>query len=214
MEKVKYPRTYHFPWSETIGSDDKLIRDFSRFKGKEIVILEKMDGECSTLARNYMHARSTESGYHPSRSWLQNFHASFAYRIPENIRLCAENLFAQHSIVYDKTNPLRSYLYVFNAWYQDTNTALSWDDTVELCNELSLEMPDVLYRGEYDEKVIQDVFKNLDKEKHEGIVVRVTHEIPYDEFQYLVGKCVRANHVQTGDHWMHAEIKTNQVVSD
>lgn len=213
MEKVKYPRTYHFPWSETVGSDDKLITDFSQFHGKEIVITEKMDGENSTLARSYYHARSLQSGYHPSRSWLQNFHASFAYLIPEDIRLCCENLFAQHSIIYDDANPLRSYLYVFSAWRQSDNTALSWDDTVSLCKELNLEMPDVLYRGTYDEKIIKDIFKSLDKSKHEGIVVRVTDEIPYDDFKRLVGKCVRENHVQTEDHWMHSQIKQNTIKS-
>lgn len=45
MEKYKYPRTRHLPSSPGATSDDKFISDFSGFKGKKVVITEKMDGE-------------------------------------------------------------------------------------------------------------------------------------------------------------------------
>ena len=48
MENIntKYPRTYHLPWSPGTTSDDrKLSGDwFENYKGKEIVITEKLDG--------------------------------------------------------------------------------------------------------------------------------------------------------------------------
>lgn len=45
MEKRKYPRTPHLPWSPGATSDDKYIQDLNSFKGRKIVITEKMDGE-------------------------------------------------------------------------------------------------------------------------------------------------------------------------
>jgi hypothetical protein len=42
----KYPRTFHFLWSENLQNDDRLLPSMDDFIGKEIVITEKMDGEC------------------------------------------------------------------------------------------------------------------------------------------------------------------------
>ena len=43
--RYKYPRTYHLPFSPGFTSDDKVLKDDSYFRGKEIVVTEKMDGE-------------------------------------------------------------------------------------------------------------------------------------------------------------------------
>jgi hypothetical protein len=43
--KLKYPRTKHFDFSPGVSNDDKILHDLSNFIGKEIVILEKRDGE-------------------------------------------------------------------------------------------------------------------------------------------------------------------------
>lgn len=44
---VKYPKTFHLPWSESISSDDTWHEDpFVLFKNKEVVVSVKMDGEC------------------------------------------------------------------------------------------------------------------------------------------------------------------------
>jgi hypothetical protein len=45
MKYIKYPRTYHVPWSEGATNDDKINKDMSSFYGKNVVITEKMDGE-------------------------------------------------------------------------------------------------------------------------------------------------------------------------
>lgn len=46
MKRVKYPKTFHFPWSENLQNDDRLLEDIGCFLGKNIVVSEKMDGEC------------------------------------------------------------------------------------------------------------------------------------------------------------------------
>jgi len=42
---IKYPRTYHLPWSPGVNSDDRIIQDLSGVKGKEVIVTLKMDGE-------------------------------------------------------------------------------------------------------------------------------------------------------------------------
>ena len=57
-ERIKYPRTYHLPFSEGVQSDDKLLKNFNSLKDKEVVATLKMDGENTTLYHdNYMHTR-------------------------------------------------------------------------------------------------------------------------------------------------------------
>jgi hypothetical protein len=48
-ERIKYPRTYHLPFSEALQSDDKLIDSLDEIGGREVVALLKMDGENTTL---------------------------------------------------------------------------------------------------------------------------------------------------------------------
>ena len=55
-ERVKYPRTYHLPWSEGRTDDDKVLSDDSQFIGKYVVVTEKMDGENTTIySDGYLH---------------------------------------------------------------------------------------------------------------------------------------------------------------
>lgn len=78
---IKYPRSFHLPWSRGYTHDDKVAKNIEHFIGKEVVVTEKLDGEGTTLYKDYMHARSIHSANHPSRNWVKTFHASFAYRI-------------------------------------------------------------------------------------------------------------------------------------
>jgi len=42
---VKYPRTYHLPWSPGVTKDDRVIKSTNVFEGREVVVTVKMDGE-------------------------------------------------------------------------------------------------------------------------------------------------------------------------
>ena len=88
------------------------------------------------------------------------------HEIPEGWRICGENLYARHSILYDG---LKSYLYVFSVW-NERNECLSWDETVEWCELLGLECADVLYRGLFDESVLKRLADELDVDKKEVYV--------------------------------------------
>ena len=51
--KYKYPRTFHIPGSPGATSDDKILKSLDHFKGKRVIITEKMDGENTSLYRDY-----------------------------------------------------------------------------------------------------------------------------------------------------------------
>ena len=203
--KVKYPRTYHSPWSLGVTNDDKVIKDTSSFIGEETVLLEKMDGENTTLSRDYIHARSLDSVDHPSRHWVKGIWGQIRHNIPEGYRICGENLFAKHSIEY---NDLPSYFMVFNIW-DENNVCLSFDETLEWCNLFEIQHVPVLWRGIYDENFIKNF--ELDFSKQEGYVVRLTKSFHYDDFEKSVMKMVRKGHVQTDSHWMFQKVVTNKL---
>ena len=52
---VKYPRTYHLPWSHGRTKDDRGFDDMSSFIGKEVVVTIKMDGEQTTMYKDHIH---------------------------------------------------------------------------------------------------------------------------------------------------------------
>src|SRR6185369_15458032 len=135
LPHVKYPRTYHLPFSKGRTDDDRALKDCSQFEGKEVVVTIKMDGENTTgYQSGHVHARSIDSDNHPSRSWVKNFLSTCLHELPQNWRLCGENLYAKHSIHYKQ---LASYFYLFSMW-DDRNNCLSWDDTVEWARLLDL----------------------------------------------------------------------------
>jgi len=169
-EYVKYPRTFHVPWSPGLTQDDRVLPSTDVFKGREIVMTEKMDGENTTMYHDYIHARSLDSAGHPSRGWVKNLHGQIQGDIPVGWRLCGENLFAEHSIRYDN---LPSYFMLFSIW-DENNTCLSWDETIEYAAVLGLEMVPTLYRGPWDEEKIRSIEKDMDFTRQEGYTVRVT----------------------------------------
>ena len=206
--KVKYPRTMHVPHSLGATSDDKILKSIDHLLGKECVITEKMDGECSSLYKNTRHARSLDSTHHFSRNWLANFHSTISYLIPDDYRICGEYLYARHSIAYDE---LPSYFLAFSVW--SNQLCLEWDTTVEYLNSINVNTVPVLFRGILTHDVLKEIEKNLNYEKQEGYVIRLASSFYYDEFSSSVCKYVRANHVCTDDHWMYKQIIPNKLKS-
>lgn len=214
---TKYPRTYHLPWSEGMTSDDKLIPDhlLNDFHNQEVIVTEKLDGECTTLYHDYIHARSLDSRHNFSRDWVKKMHSVIRFDIPENFRFVGENLWAEHSIRYEDYK-LQGYFYLF-AIFDENNHIIDFDDMVEYAQLLDLPTPNILYRGIYDEKAIKNIAQTMDTEKHEGYVLRLKSLIkqnPETEFMNGVAKFVRKNHVaENSDHWL-SNIKQNGILSD
>ncbi len=207
---VKYPRTHHVPWSPGVNDDDRILDALTAFDGQRVIVTEKMDGENSSLYRDYFHARSVDGRNHESRSWVKQFWSTIMGDIPEDWRVCGENLFAKHSIGYDS---LPSFFMGFSIW-NERNVCLSWDDTLEWFDLLGVIHVPVLYDGIYDEALIKGLWGEKDWGTSEGYVVRLASEISYGDFRKKVGKFVRRGHVQTTKHWMHGQrIEPNGMVN-
>ena len=206
---VKYPRTYHFPWSPNLQNDDRMLTTLEHLEGQYVIATEKMDGENTTLYNDYIHARSINSGSHVTREWVKNFWGSIRYEIPDEWRICGENTFAEHSISY--TN-LPSYFLGFSIW-NEKNECLSWNETVEWFELLGIVPVPVFYQGIFDKEKIHQLFLNSNNgwDNKEGYVVRVADKINMSEFQYKVGKYVRKGHVQTNQFWMRQQVKPNKL---
>lgn len=199
--RVKYPRTFHLPWSDGVASDDKLMQSTDAFVGQRVIVTEKMDGENTTMYSDYIHARSIDGRTHSSRDWVKQFHSEIMSSIPEGWRVCGENLYAKHSIGYDN---LTTYFMGFSIW-DEKNTCLDWDSTVQWFQLLGVTPVPVLYDGIYDEKLIKSLHSEKDWGTSEGYVLRVSDSITYSDFRNKVGKFVRKGHVQTAKHWMYGQ---------
>ena len=207
MRKYKYPRTPHFSFSEGCTSDDKMLEDDGIFEGKEVVVSIKMDGENTTIYNDgTFHARSIDSLHMDYHSWLAAFVPTFAYKLPDNIRMCSEYLYAKHSIAYDD---LPSYLLCFSLW--ENEKCLSWNDTLQICKEVGVETVPVLYKGLFDLNLIKHLANSAVQSGQEGIVVRLADSFQMKDFSKSVAKYVRKNHVQTDGHWAHRKIDKNKL---
>lgn len=209
--RVRYPRTFHLPWSPGCTNDDRVMDDPDEaFGGAEVVVTEKLDGENTTMYRDYLHARSVDYAPHPSRDRVRALHASIAHDIPEGWRLCGENVFAVHSIAYDA---LPSYFLLFSIW-NERNECLAWDETVLWAQLLGLSVVPVLYRGVWDEAIVRrrdrDGASMLGGDR-EGYVVRLAAGFHYRAFRRSVAKYVRANHVQTHGGWTVRQVVPNRL---
>lgn len=197
---TKYPRTMHLPWSPGRTEDDRVIASTNGLSG-ELIILEKRDGENTTLYSDKLHARST-NGYPPriDRSRMKSRWSRICGDIPPGWRICGENLVGRHSIPYED---LEDYFEVFSIW-NEKDEALSWDETVEWCSLLQLKPVPVLWRGVWENNPM-DFFhtfhEGLNLDKQEGYVIRPADGFPLSKFTKCVAKWVRQNHVQTQAHW-------------
>jgi hypothetical protein len=217
---VKYPRTYHLPWSPSYTKDDRVLEDISQFvqfgtnRPYRVIVTAKMDGENTTMYDDYVHARSLESDSHMSRDWVKNLQGCIGHNIPDGWRICGENLYAKHAIHYQN---LEDYFQVFSIW-NEKNKCLSWDETKVYCELLGLKTVPVIYDGLWDINEINDrydKYKINNEDEVEGYVVRIADSFSYGQFRNSVAKFVRENHVQDVVHnWKYQPIIQNKTWKD
>ena len=212
MTYYKYPRTPHLPFSETItGGDKKLPSDEHFYNMNQVVVTIKMDGENTTVYQDgKCHARSIDSMHKDYHSWLMQYIQTWCYNLPDKYyRVCGEYLYAMHSIPYYN---LKNYFQVFSIW-KDIN-CLSWNETIDLVNQLGLDTVPIVYVGKYDTNKIKQLAKQTIADGHEGIVVRNYEGFSIDKFSDNIAKYVRPNHVQTDIHWSQGKITPNRLLKD
>jgi hypothetical protein len=210
INRYKYPRSYHLPWSEGATDDDKTLTSVSHFLGQEVVVSCKLDGENTTLYPDgYMHARSLDSKSHESQAWVRALAGRIARDIPTTMRVCGENVFARHSIGYEALN---SYFHVFGIF--EGNLSLSWDEVEAYSEMLGLQTVPVLYRGVWDEQAVKACYTGTSRYGgvQEGYVVRLARSFTIDEYPVALAKFVRQGHVDPNSkHWAHTTIIPNRL---
>jgi len=216
---MKYPRTFHLPWSSGT-SDDKILSSVDSFLGHELVLLEKIDGSNVCLEHDGCYAR-THSGppNHPSFNEFKALHTSIKHNIPINMQIFGEWVVAKHSIFYDK---LPAYFLMFGVRIINTepniNYWLGWNGVKETANKLGLyTVPELANITVKTEKELQRITESFMKQpsfygpEREGVVVRLVYGFEDSAFASSVSKLVRKNHVQTDDHWRSKEIVRNKL---
>lgn len=198
MPYVKHPRTMHLPWSEKVNSDDRKLSNVDSFKNKNIVVSVKLDGEQTTMYRDHIHARSLDSDGHFTRNWVKNLWSKITMDIPDGWRVCGENMYGVHTIKYKN---LDSYFFVHSIW-NEINQCLSYDETIEWCDLLDLNIVPMIYRGIFDEKIIKELYQPYyENNKMEGYVIRISDKFEFRNFKNYVAKYVSADFEIKHGHW-------------
>jgi hypothetical protein len=148
-----------------------------------------------------MFARSLDSGTQPWDRPAKALWAMTAYRIPDDWRVCGESMWARRSVAY---TDLPGVFLVFGIW-DETDTLLGWDDTVDWARRLELPMVPVLYRGGSLSEARAAWAAQRKPDASEGYVVRAAGRIPAAEFSHKLLKWVREDHVRTDASWRHRD---------
>jgi hypothetical protein len=108
---------------------------------------------------------------------------------------------------------------LFNVRTLDSSAWYSWDMVELWASEIGVPTVPVLYKGQVNSenelKTLVESFMNQPSccgGIREGVVVRLQKEFLDEDFPSCVMKCVRANHVQTSEHWKNQEIIKNKLV--
>lgn len=221
---AKYFRTFHLPYSPGGTDDDKRLKDDRHFYGPEIVLTEKMDGGNCCMTRDTVYARShSKLPAHPSFDPLKALHAKLRHELAKEYSYFGEWCFAVHSIEY---TALPAYFMLFAVRDDERDMWLSWNHVEFHAQKLGLVTVPLLWsgylplKGDHDRTLsigLQDMIETATLRSAskagatnpEGVVVRLA-----DSFQdpsISVAKWVRANHVQTDEHWTRQAFRKNQL---
>jgi len=188
----------------------------NHFLNVPVVVTEKMDGSNLCMTKMAVFARSHNGPpTHESFNVAKSLHAQVCHSIPDGVSVFGEYVFAVHSIRYSE---LPGYFLVFGVREDSTGKWWDWDATEALAGELGFPTVPVLAKSSiYETKgqlreetmikylLIND--GNWTNNKSEGYVVRLAGE--FTDFEKSVAKYVRANHVQTDQHWTQKTVEKN-----
>lgn len=239
-EDIKYPSSRHLPWSHEQDRDDTSHQTLDWAAEIPLVATVKMDGgNCMIVkdkdnpirARNGKHA--DKEHFDLAKSWYWN--SGLYEEMDPNLQLFGEWLYAKHSIHYgcncdesceDEGPPLRHYFQLFGIYDKQFDVWLGWEKTVEIADDLGLELVPPAQESEYyittsgegTQKLWADLYdlsQTVESQGHEGIVVRSALPFHYGQFGSRLGKYVREDHVKDEEkHWSHRPLVQNQVRDD
>ena len=144
----------HLPWSPRVAEGRRREPYPSAPAGREVVAAAKLDGKNTTTYAHGVHACSLDPADHPSRAWVTSLRGRIAAHIPVRRRVCGENVYARHSILYED---LDSCIYAFSV--RDGARCLDWDATVRFARRLGILVPPILKRGRFDERATRSAMR-------------------------------------------------------
>ena len=202
---AKYPKTLYWPWSPSIGRDDGVHPDPSRFVGEPVVVTEKLDGGNTLLHAGKVYARSVLA---PSEGkWMAMVKKHHAWKVQEpSVRLYGEDIYGVHSIEYEPV-PEHETFYAFAL--RDAGGAFaSFAEVEAYAKERQIPVVPVLFKGRF--RSVAEIRAFVERAhgessmlggEREGVVLRLARGFPTPEFPSNVCKSVRPDHVQSDEHW-------------
>jgi hypothetical protein len=217
---MKYPHTPYFDFSPAVSEKDKnrkdVYIDLQHLLNKPLVFTIKMDGSNLGMTREKIFARNGVDARHKSFDLAKVLHNKIKENIPQDEIWFGEWLYAKHSIHY---TDLESYFQLFAIYFikDDYWTSVSWMKT--LADRVGIKIVPLLTRNfmngpQYGDiktlkQVIQQEGDKVIRKGHEGIVVRTKEGFYAKDLNKCIAKYVRANHVQTDEHWKTQKIVRN-----
>lgn len=202
---AKYPKTPYWPYSPSIGRDERVHSDPDRFVGEPVVVTEKLDGGNTLLHAGRVYARSTAT---PSEAkWMAMVKKHHAWKVTEpDVYLYGEDIFAVHSIAYGPV-PEDETFYAFAL--RDGRGAFEPFAALEdFAGERGIPIVPVLFKGRFGTVAeLREFFEQTHLGSSalggdlEGVVLRLARGFTAAEFNESVCKSVRKGHVQSDEHW-------------
>lgn len=219
--KIKYPTTPYLPFSSNWRNpddekdEDAFLENVDCFLNAPLVVTIKMDGSNIQMTKDHIAARNGTCAEHKSFDFLKALHAQkYGMFIPDGIEVFGEWLYAKHSIHYDGSIALDSYLQIFGVYDMNKRLWGSWDDVEKMAKMLSVPTTPVIKFVSYEKEwqLTNDITKiaqTVINQGHEGVVLRINYPFHFGQFSDHIAKYVRANHVQTDKHWKEAKVTKN-----
>ena len=149
----------------------------------ELVVTEKLDGGQLIFTRDEV--RGHQEWDRPATALWAMIH----HRIPDEWRVCGESMWVRRRIAY---TDLPGVFVVFGIW-DETDTLLGWDDTVDWAERLELPVVPVLYRGVGLSAARAAWSGRRDPRESEGFVVRRAGRIAAADLPHKLLCWVRAD---------------------
>ncbi len=203
---MKFPRTYHLPWSPGATSDDKILSqaEIEGFLNTPLVITEKLDGENQCWTDMTWHLRSESSntgGILRSKSKAK--WAEIRYLIPAHEFWFIEDISNQHSIEYQDHS---HEFYIIAIWNQKEGLFESYDRACQAAETVGLGVVPLIGKASFSSLDALKIYTNTEAiqpsrlgGEREGLVCRIDQSLP--GWSSYSAKWVRANHVTTDTHW-------------
>lgn len=206
MQPPKYPSTGHWQWSPTVHRDDSYHPDPQHFVNRSLIITEKVDGGNTCLHGGDAYARSVDlPSSHGSFAMVKKHHAWKSNYWDRDIFVYGEDIYGIHSLEYDAVLEKTTFR-IFAIRKGDH--FLAWEDVVAFSAAEDMLTVPVVHSGIFTS--VEEIRLFLDDSmkvpsayggEREGFVMRVAKGFDAKDFGINVCKYVRANHVQTDEHW-------------